>query len=218
MQREWFSKTTLGLTQYLGMWMGIFRILYLIPAWTGSQHSRSYPRRALTTGTSKKTDPIVERYSAVGVSYDDIYITSKGEFTEKKKKNPSMSREQKLSVESASCSWVVLLWNVMGNVNGLMIRCPPWAKCNLKLSRASIKKEAAVNNYSSQTIMQFYDSCRTGPERKVWQHRHGGGGVKLSMSQIVALHLSALATYHSSFSSQFYQWIKPAKKANLQKV
>lgn len=40
----------------------------------------------------------------------------------------------------------------MGNVTGLMIRCTPRAKCNYMLSRATIKKEAAVNYYSSQTI------------------------------------------------------------------
>lgn len=74
----------------------------------------------------------------------------------------------------------------MGNVAGLMIRCTPRAKCNYMLSRATIKNEAAVNDYSSQTIMHVCRSCRTGPERKVWQHRQEVGGVKLIMSQIVA--------------------------------
>lgn len=108
----------------------------------------------------------------------------KVDLLKRKEKNPSIQRKQKLSVESAFCSWVALLWNVMGNVTGLMIRRTPRAKCNYMLARATIKKEAAVNNYSSQTIMQFHCSCRMGPERKVWQYRHKGGGLNLLRARL----------------------------------
>lgn len=99
----------------------------------------------------------------------------------------------------------------MGNVTGLMIRCTPRAKCNYMLSRASIRKEAAVNHYSSQTVMQSYCSCGTGPKRKGWQHRHAGGGGGVGGSTYYEPDCSVTSVSTGSlpqlfFLRQLYKW------------
>lgn len=114
MQREWFGKTKWGLTQDLGMWMGIFGILHLIPAWTGSQHSRSYPLWALTTGTSSripaKTDPVVER---------DIWLSAwfMMTFASRVKVN-SLKRRNKSKPSQGAGVWLLLLSCIAVEWNG----------------------------------------------------------------------------------------------------
>ena len=71
----------------------------------------------------------------------------------------------------AFCTWVALLWNVMGTDTGLMSACTPRAKCNYMLSQATIKKEAAVNRHSSRMVMQLTVFAGQGWEERVERQR-----------------------------------------------
>lgn len=53
----------------------------------------------------------------------------------------------------------------MGTDTGLISASTPRAKCNYMLSQRSIKKMAAVNRHSAQTVMQLTVFAGWGGER-----------------------------------------------------
>lgn len=118
---------------------------------------------------------------------------------------------QNTCLRFAFCTWVALLWNVMGTDTGLMSACTPRAKCNYMLSQATIKKEAAVKRHSWRMVMQltvFAEQGVRGKSRETWG---GSGGKEGGLNSLWDRYRSSICQHwHFTIGlfclTQFHQW------------